>query len=109
MPACFAAKLQSCLRVGDILARLGGDEFVILLSGLRSKLELDTICVRIIDRVHTFVTWNEDSIEMSASIGVAYHEGESTIITSNILREADQAMYAAKQAGKNCYQIVKIN
>lgn len=105
----FAERMQGSLRIGDIVGRLGGDEFAILLSGLKNVGELEGICKRISARVNTNVIWNGQMIEITASIGVAFHEGTTSILSSNILREADQAMYLAKKAGKKQYRIVKIS
>jgi diguanylate cyclase (GGDEF)-like protein len=100
-----AGRLQSLLRGSDTVARLGGDEFVILLSGLESEDE----CSQALDRLLTIVSQpyalGRDTLsEIGASIGVTLHPADSAD-ADTLLRHADQAMYAAKQAGKNCYQL----
>lgn len=93
-------RLQEELRAGDTLARLGGDEFVLLLNDLAQDAECFQILERLMQNISTPVQWDGQWIAVSASIGVAFYQvdGESG---DTLLRHADQAMYVAKQAGKN--------
>ena len=97
-------KLQSVLRADDTLARLGGDEFALLLSDIGGPEE----CTLILDRVLSAVTQpfclGDICIVASASIGVSLYPQDNAD-PDTLLRHADQAMYQAKQAGKNRYQL----
>ncbi len=95
--------LQS-LRDNDLVARLGGDEFVILLDGIHKLQDATQIAARILDRLAVPFDIEEQAIFISASIGIVvsstnYDNGE------DILRDADIAMYRAKEKGKACYEV----
>ncbi len=95
--------LQS-LRDNDLVARLGGDEFVILLDGIHKVQDATQIAARILDRLAVPFDIEEQAIFISASIGIVvsstnYDNGE------DILRDADIAMYRAKEKGKACYEV----
>jgi diguanylate cyclase (GGDEF)-like protein/PAS domain S-box-containing protein len=97
-------RLDTCLRGGDTVARLGGDEFVLLLSGLHRHEEYETTLHRVLDEMRAPLLIDGRSFRISASIGVALcprHGADQ----DELLRLADQAMYVAKQAGKNCWRI----
>lgn len=96
---CTAIRLKACLRDGDTLARLGGDEFVILLKDIRKSEDAVEIANRIQQEVS--LPFNLDDIEVftSLSIGIAIsNAGYSN--PEDILRDADTAMYRAKEQGK---------
>ena len=93
-------RLQSMLRSVDTVARLGGDEFVLLLGDLESHGVFD----RILEAVSQPVQLRDDSVAVSASIGVALYP-EDPVDADTLLRHADQAMYLAKQRGRNCVQV----
>lgn len=97
-------RLKDTLRAEDTLARLGGDEFVILLSDLD---QVDA-CVKSLNRaltaVKTPITINGIQMDISASIGVTLYPLDDDS-GDTLLRHADQAMYVAKQAGKNCFHL----
>ncbi len=100
-----AKRLKGTVRGGDTIARLGGDEFVLLLSGLAS----DEACRLALDRLLGAISapypiGEEGEVEVSASIGVTIYPGDHTD-PDTLVRHADHAMYAAKQAGKNRYQL----
>jgi diguanylate cyclase (GGDEF)-like protein/PAS domain S-box-containing protein len=97
--------LQQVLRADDTLARLGGDEFVLILSEVASPEE----CAQILDRVlHTVrlpvQAASDVQLVTSASIGVSLYPADNAD-PDTLLRHADQAMYMAKLAGKNRYQM----
>ncbi len=99
-----AERLQHTLQGGDTLARLGGDEFVLLLSGLPDLQTCRHSLQRVLDTVAHPVLLGDIHIEISASIGVTlYPQDEQDPDT--LLRHADQAMYQAKEKGRNGYQI----
>jgi diguanylate cyclase (GGDEF)-like protein/PAS domain S-box-containing protein len=100
-----AARLKASVRGGDTVARLGGDEFVILLSDLAGdeecRLALDRILLACSAR---YVVADTKQSGISASIGVTLFPSDP-VDSDTLLRHADHAMYAAKQTGKNRYQM----
>ena len=93
-------RLKGALRAGDTVARLGGDEFVLLLQGLHSQQECEHALGRVLACVHEpWAVTREQSVTLSASIGyrlVPPHDADP----DTLLRQADRAMYAAKQEGR---------
>ncbi len=99
-----AQRLKSCVRAGDTVSRLGGDEFVLLFAELDSIEECDHAVSRIISVLtHPFLIGGH-SILISASIGVTLYPQDGSD-SDTLLRHADQAMYAAKQAGRNRFHL----
>ena len=100
----LADRIMACLRPGDVAARLGGDEFAICLeSDDRDAVDLATFAQRILDttREPFAVAGTELVVRMSIGISVA---DTTTRGAAEMLREADMALYAAKNAGKGCYR-----
>ncbi|WP_312303345.1 sensor domain-containing protein [Diaphorobacter nitroreducens] len=95
-----AERLKRALRLTDSVARLGGDEFVILLSGLAHAEECERRLHTVMESVAAPYTLDGERVLVTASIGYTlYPDDEADADT--LLRHADQAMYAAKQAGRN--------
>ncbi|HBH59461.1 MAG TPA: GGDEF domain-containing protein, partial [Arthrobacter bacterium] len=92
-----ARRLRGCVPTADVVARLGGDEFVVLLTACP---DADAIAKCIVRCLHVPVTINGTVLRPSLSLGLA-SIGKEAIVASELLREADIAMYAAKAAGKN--------
>jgi len=98
-------RLKGVLREGDTLARLGGDEFVLLLTELADEQAYAGVLDRVLDVVSRPITVLDDqSVTVSASIGVSLFPRDASEADA-LLRQADQAMYRAKQSGKNRYQV----
>jgi diguanylate cyclase (GGDEF)-like protein/PAS domain S-box-containing protein len=98
----IANRLQGHLRADDTISRLGGDEFVLLLTDLARPEECHALMERVLGAVSEPVTIGGLSITISASIGASLcppDEPDADIL----LRHADQAMYRAKEAGRNRY------
>ncbi len=95
---------KSCLRAGDIIGRLGGDEFIILLNNIAERENVSNILDRILKTVSDIEIKGTSLLETSISGGVALvpDHGEQY---ENVVGLADQALYKAKQAGKNKYFI----
>jgi len=98
-----ARKLQDNVRKGDTVARLGGDEFVILLDGFDADDELPRLAQRFLEALSSPVSLEGIEIFNSASIGIAVcpADGEDA---ETLLRNADTAMYSAKEHGRNTYR-----
>ncbi|MES2581736.1 MAG: EAL domain-containing protein [Pseudomonadota bacterium] len=98
----ISANLQHGLRADDTLARLGGDEFVILLSNIATAQECAQILERVLQAARAPIAIGDQSICISASIGVTLYPADKSD-ADTLLRHADQAMYQAKQSGRNRY------
>ncbi|WP_430008969.1 EAL domain-containing protein [Methylophaga lonarensis] len=96
----ISRRLKSCIREDDTASRLGGDEFALLLNDI-SSIEH---CQRLLSRLHRTIELpyqiEEETISLSASIGVTLYPLDNAD-ADTLLRHADQAMYQAKQAGRN--------
>lgn len=103
----MAERLKNLLRDGDTLARIGGDEFVVVLSDFADEQECLPVIDRMLQVARTPVTVGEHLIRVTASIGVT-HYPKDAVEAELLMRHADQAMYQAKQAGKNCYQLFDV-
>lgn len=94
-----AQRIASTVRAGDTMARLGGDEFLVMLDREVTRDVADTIGHRIIEALHQPMDLEGRDIFVGASIGVAMHPPLAGDIDA-LMNRADQAMYAAKRAGK---------
>lgn len=98
-----AKRINNCVHARDTLARIGGDEFCIVLPELPSLQIIPIITNRILRALDQPIIFEERNINISASIGVSvYPEDGSDYET--LLRNADAAMYSAKQAGRNTFR-----
>lgn len=103
----FADRLKDILREQDTLSRYGGDEFVIVLSDLESTEDFPPIVERILKAASSPFTLGGNVLKVSASIGVTVFPLDQTD-AEQLIRHADQAMYIAKQKGKNCFHLFDI-
>jgi len=100
-----AKRLTASVRGGDTVARLGGDEFVVLLAGLIDDGECRIALDRLLRSVSApYMVGEDEQILISASIGVSLFPSDP-VDPDTLVRHADHAMYVAKQAGKNRYQM----
>jgi len=97
-----AQRLRKILRESDTLARIGGDEFNILIEGFDRHSDLEPILSKIIDSFHLPFQCSEHEIRITSSIGVSVfpEDGESI---SDLIKNADLAMYRSKDTGRNRY------
>ena len=95
-----AERLGQCVRGTDIVARLGGDEFTVILSELHNSSDVARIAQEILKKMAAPFSLNEDIAHISSSIGITLYpdDGDSA---ETLMKNADQAMYAAKQQGRN--------
>ena len=96
----LAQRLKDVLREGDTLARIGGDEFVAVLSDLDTPAECEPILARLLQAASAPVVLEAGVLQVSASAGVTCYPQDDAQ-ADVLLRHADQAMYQAKQLGKN--------
>ncbi|HEX7193023.1 MAG TPA: EAL domain-containing protein, partial [Thermoanaerobaculia bacterium] len=100
----MSARLRECIREDDTVARLGGDEFTIILSELRHPEDAAQVAQKILETVQDPLTISGMPIEISASIGIALYPVDGFDVET-LLRNADSAMYRAKESGRNNYQL----
>ena len=96
--AAVGPRLANTLREDDLMARLGGDEFGVLVPDVPDDETAISIARRLIEGLHHPVTVEELDLDVSASIGIAFYPDHATDADS-LLRHADVAMYASKEAG----------
>jgi diguanylate cyclase (GGDEF)-like protein/PAS domain S-box-containing protein len=94
-----SGRLSECLRPSDTIARLGGDEFAVLLDGVADVAEVMTIAQRLLEVLQLPVEIDELSVTVPASLGIAI--AEQGHAHTNLMRDADIALYRAKEQGKN--------
>ena len=99
-----AHRLLNVVRSDDTVSRLGGDEFVLLLSEIDTMDEVDILITRILDEMSRPYLIAQQTLKISASIGVTVFPFDSSD-TDTLIRHADQAMYEAKQSGRNRFHL----
>ncbi|MGB9640922.1 MAG: EAL domain-containing protein [Anaerolineales bacterium] len=99
-----AKRLQECLRAADTIARFGGDEFVFLLEDMDETNDAVRIAERILEGISAPFNLAGHEVNISASIGIVLNNGDYER-ADEILRDADIAMYRAKNLGRNRYVI----
>jgi diguanylate cyclase (GGDEF)-like protein/PAS domain S-box-containing protein len=99
-----AHRLRSCVRQTDTVARHGGDEFTVILPDLHQPEDAAQVAEKILERIVEPMAIGGTTIEISASIGIAVYPYDGTDVDT-LLRNADDAMYRAKKAGRNGYQL----
>ncbi|QQX81308.1 EAL domain-containing protein [Shewanella sp. KX20019] len=100
--------MSDTLRESDTLARIGGDEFVALLVDLESMEDCERILERLLLSASCPVTSGHVTLQVSTSIGVTLYP-QDHVSADQLLRHADQAMYIAKQTGKNRFHLFDVN
>ena len=99
-----AARLRSVLREGDTIARMGGDEFTILLTDLNGPTDAAKIAQKLLETVAYPLHVDGHELYATTSIGIALFPNDGDTAES-LLKNADSAMYRAKDAGRNSYQL----
>ena len=98
-----AAALGSVLRPADTAARLGGDEFAVLVEDMRGRKDALRVADRIIEALTDRIMIEDKEVFVHGSVGIAITYGQES--ADDVLRNADVAMYAAKNQGKARYQV----
>lgn len=100
----FSRRLRTAVRATDTVARLAGDEFVILLEDVAAIANATHVAETVVAAMQPPVSWNGFEIAVGTSIGIAFCEdaGEEA---DAWLHRADEALYAAKAAGRNTWRV----
>ena len=99
-----AARISRCVRSADCVARHGGDEFIVLLEDVDTAADAALVARKIIAAVHEPIVLGGQECRVTVSIGIALYPEHGTD-PGVLTRNADVAMYAAKQNGKNCLEV----
>jgi diguanylate cyclase (GGDEF)-like protein/PAS domain S-box-containing protein len=97
-----ARRISACVRKSDTVARLGGDEFTVILTELEAPDHVERIAQSILNSLLKPFDLGQEQAFVSASIGITLYPDDALDI-DDLLKHADQAMYAAKGAGRNRY------
>ena len=98
----IASRLQSAIRDTDFVARLSGDEFCIMVDNVNDQYDAAYVANRCLESLNEPVDLGKQSIRPRCSIGIAYYPDDGDD-SKSLLKAADSAMYAAKEAGKHRY------
>lgn len=101
-----AKRVSCCLREDDTVARQGGDEFTVILEGLGDERDVAPIAQKIIDALAKPVDLGGQEVFVTASIGISVYPNDGSD-AQTLVKNADAAMYRAKDLGKNNYQFFK--
>lgn len=101
----LSQRMKKVLREGDTIARLGGDEFIVLLIDLSKIEDAVPLIMRLLEASSSQLHIDNLTLKITASIGVTFYPQNEDIDPDLLLRQADQAMYQAKLAGRNRYHV----
>ncbi len=104
----IASRLKSCLRDEDTIARIGGDEFVIILPGIHSKENISGVAQKILSAVNQPYYIDKEEYNICTSIGISLFPDHGDNISA-LLRNADIAMYHAKELGRDRFHFFMPN
>ncbi|MBE0486354.1 EAL domain-containing protein [Marinobacter sp.] len=104
-----AKRMTSNLRSDDLIARFGGDEFVILLHGRFNAGMAEESLNRLIRQIEEPLKIDSLTLQVSASVGVTLYPQAESITPDQLLRQADQAMYQSKLAGRNQLSLFNVD
>lgn len=99
-----AARLRRSVRSTDVVARVGGDEFVVVMPDITSLSDVENCASNLIERMSSEIRVEEQLIHLTMSVGVCIFPDFASD-AKHLLKRADSAMYAAKESGRNQYQI----
>ena len=99
-----ASRISHCIRKSDTASRFGGDEFTVILSQITDAQHIEEVAQKILEALSDPFTLEgvKEAVFISASIGITIFPTDG-LDANKLLQNADQSMYAAKQAGRNCF------
>lgn len=100
----FAKRLKNTVRAIDTVARLGGDEFTILVESLNTREDALVVAEKLVANAMETIESGDDIFQITASVGISTYSGEA-MDSKKLMVKADQALYQAKRAGRNRYQL----
>jgi diguanylate cyclase (GGDEF)-like protein/PAS domain S-box-containing protein len=103
-----AQRIRSCVRDMDTVARLGGDEFTVILAEVRRTSHVEILAQQILDELAKPFSVLESEVQVSGSMGITLFPQDAGA-PEDLLKNADQAMYAAKAAGRNRFGFFTIS
>jgi len=105
MLVILSQRMKSALTDRDTLARLGGDEFVVVITGLDEAATCTPLLAPLLAAAAQPIHVGESVLQVSASAGITFFPQRDEVNADQLLRQADQAMYQAKLAGKNRFHL----
>ena len=97
----FAARLQATLRTTDLAARLSGDEFVVILDGVAAADEATAVATKLLHAIRQPMGAGSQTLSVTASMGLAWLDGQAEVGAKELMVRADRALYRAKDAGRD--------
>ena len=102
-----ARRISACVRATDTVARIGGDEFTVILTAVNKVSHVEILAQDVLDALATPFRIDEKEVHVSGSIGVTLYPQDANS-PGDLVRNADQAMYVAKQAGRNRFSFFTV-
>jgi diguanylate cyclase (GGDEF)-like protein/PAS domain S-box-containing protein len=99
-----AKRLSVCVRRGDTVSRQGGDEFVVVLERIEQAEDASQVADKIIAAIKEPLEVDGHVLHVTVSLGIAIFQPDGEVGIQDLMKQADMAMYAAKQAGRNCWR-----
>lgn len=98
-----AQRIRACTRAEDTVARLGGDEFTVILTGFHHIEDVQLIAQKIVDHLAEPFRLDGEQVQISGSVGITLYPRDA-LLPEHLIRNADQAMYVAKNAGRSRFR-----